>query len=71
VEPQTIASDTAQNANWNSHFDSTTASENPRTGNESAAWPENCRKKPLEPMIELEIPSTSELPKANAKPTAQ
>ena len=33
--------------------------------------PENCRKNPLLPTIELEMPSTSALPKANAKPTAQ
>ena len=71
VEPHTMASDTAQNANWNSHFDSTVASDTPITGNASAPLPVNCRKNPLLPMIELEMPSTSALPKANAKPTAQ
>ena len=71
VEPQTMASDTAQKANWNSHLASTVASENPMTGKASAPLPENCRKKPFEPMIASEIPSTSALPKAKAKPTAQ
>jgi hypothetical protein len=71
VEPQTIASDTAQNANWNRNFDSGIASEKPMTGNASAPLPENCRKNPFEPTIELEMPSTSALPNANAKPTAQ
>ena len=66
-----MASDTAQNANWNSHFASGTASDRPITGNASAALPENCRKNPLLPISELEMPSTSWLPKANAKPTAQ
>jgi hypothetical protein len=71
VEPQTIASDTAQNANWNSHLASTVASETPITGKASGPFPENWRKKPLLPRIELDTPSTSALPKANAKPTAQ
>ena len=71
VEPQTIASDTAQNANWKRNFDSTVASDTPMTGNASWPLPENCRKKPLLPSNALEMPSTSALPKANAKPTAQ
>ena len=71
VEPQTIARDTAQNANWNSHLASTVASETPITGNASAPFPENWRKKPLLPRMELEMPNTSALPNANAKPTAQ
>ena len=33
VVPQTIASETAQNANWNSHFASIEASEKPMIGN--------------------------------------
>ncbi len=69
--PQTIASETAQNANWNRNFESTVASERPMTGNASDPLPVYCRKNPFEPMIELEIPSTSALPNANAKPTAQ
>jgi hypothetical protein len=71
VEPQTIASETAQNANWNSHFASTVASETPMTGNADAPFPENWRKKPLLPRSELDTPSTSALPKASANPTAQ
>ena len=71
VVPQTIARDTAQNANWKIHFDSTVASDSPITGKASEPLPVNCRKNPFDPMIELEIPSTSALPKANAKPTAQ
>ena len=71
VEPHTIASDTAQKANWNSHFASIVASERPITGIDSAGLPENWRKNPFEPRIELEMPSTSALPNANAKPTAQ
>ena len=71
VEPQTMASDTAQNANWNSHFASTVASESPITGNAVAGLPENCRKNPLLPTRASEIPSTFALPNANAKPTAQ
>ena len=71
VVPQTIASETAQNANWNRNFESTVASERPITGNASEPLPDHCRKNPFEPMIELDIPSTSALPKANAKPTAQ
>ena len=71
VEPQTMASETAQNANWNRNFESTVASDRPITGNASDPLPEYCRKNPFEPMIELETPSTSALPNANAKPTAQ
>ena len=70
VVPQTIASETAQNANWNRNFESTVASDRPITGNASDPLPEYCRKNPFEPMIELDI-RTSALPNANAKPTAQ
>ena len=71
VEPQTMASETAQNANWNRNFESTVASDRPITGNASDPLPEYCSRNPFEPMIELETPSTSALPNANAKPTAQ
>ncbi len=71
VEPQTIASDTAQKANWNRNFASIVALETPITGIASTGFPVNCRKNPFDPMIEPEMPSTSALPKANAKPTAQ
>ena len=71
VEPQTIASDTAQKANWNRNFASMVAVESPMTGSDSAGLPLSCRKKPLLPSSCDEIPSTSELPNAKAKPTAQ
>ena len=39
VDPQTIARQTAQNANWNSHFDSISASERPMIPNASCGSP--------------------------------
>ena len=63
VVPQTIASDTAQNANWNSHFDSMVASERPITPNAFCGSPKPCSRKPSVPMNEP-------LPNANPKPTA-
>jgi hypothetical protein len=71
VEPQTIARETAQNENWNRNLASGVALESPITGKASAGFPENCRKKPFEPISASEMPSTSALPNAKAKPTAQ
>ena len=71
VVPQTIASETAQKANWKMNFESTVASERPITGKASDGFPLYWRKNPFDPMIELEIPSASALPNANANPTAQ
>ena len=39
VEPQTMARQTAQNANWNSHFDSIRASDRPMIPNASCGSP--------------------------------
>ena len=39
VEPHTIARQTAQNANWNSHLDSISASERPMIPNASCGSP--------------------------------
>ena len=64
VVPQTMASETAQKENWNSHFDSIVASERPITANAPAGR----RSREEEPGTS---PMSSPLPKASAKPTAQ
>ena len=63
VVPQTIASETAQKANWKKNFDSMVASESPITGNASCGSPKSCRKKPS-------LPAMVPTPKARANPQA-
>ena len=67
VEPQTIASETAQKTNWKKNFDSTMAFESPMTGNASVGSPKSRSMKPVPPMSPP-MPPGSE-PNANAKPT--
>jgi hypothetical protein len=69
VVPQTIARETAQNANWNSHFDSIVASERPRPLGKNACCgsPKPWRAKPVVPM---RSPSLDPVPNAKAKPHA-
>ncbi len=80
VEPQTMASETAQNANWNRNFASIEAADSDITGRpelptaSAVPVPATCRKNPLLPMIDASVepvPNTSPLPNAKAKPTAQ
>jgi hypothetical protein len=70
VDPHTIANDTAQKANWNSHLDSIVASERPRPLGKNACCgsPNPWRKNPVVP---IRSPSLEPVPKAKAKPTAQ
>jgi hypothetical protein len=69
VVPHTIASDTAQNANWNSHLDWIVASERPRPLGKNACCgsPKPCRNQPVVPN---RSPSLDPVPNASAKPTA-
>src|SRR5215213_8802475 len=67
VEPQTIASDTAQKTNWKKNFDSTIALESPITGNASVGSPKPCSMKPVPPTRPPRLLGSE--PNANAKPT--
>ncbi len=68
VEPQTIASETAQNTNWKNHLDSTVALRRPMTGNAVGRVAE-AREHEARAADEAARGRSGSLPNANAKPT--